>query len=224
MKLFLPEIGNRLVLTKDWEFVLYWERRNAKLMEKLGHKFEYIWTHRPNTNGTKKRNFLVTIPAGTVMGVDRIYIRRGVSDFSSVTFTIPKAENKKHPYAGVRFWASLSDVNQIDYELLTCNEATLGDLRRINDELKKEIPDPQTHSYFMGVILGGKTLNMIRPQENTITYIREASKRITELGEGDKRMKTNEGFEKVREFLGLEYRKLKVKELVEDDRQEEKAV
>lgn len=218
MKLFLPEIGNRLVLTKDWEFVLYWESRNAKLIEKMGFKYEHIWSHKQNSH--KKQNFLVTMPIGTVLSVDRIYIRKGNAGFSSVSFRIPKVENKKHTFSGVRFWASLSDVNQIEFDLLTCNEETLNDLRRINDELKKEIIDPQAHNYFMNIVLGGKTLNMIRPQENTITYLREATKRLYET---DPRMGMIENYGKVREFLGLEYRKLKVKELIDYPTEKEKA-
>jgi hypothetical protein len=52
-----------------------------------------------------------TLPAGTVLKVDRIYIRKGkgMSDYSSVTFyaTIGK---KKY-----RFWSKLADVNNIKF-------------------------------------------------------------------------------------------------------------
>lgn len=198
MKLFIPEIGNRLILTKDWEFTLYWEYRNSKMLDKLGKEFSFH---------SKAKNYNVVIPAGTILGVDRIYIRKGVSNFSSVTFTIPKVENKKNSLSGTRFWASLSDVNKIEFELLTCNEDTLSNLRKINDDLKKLIVEPQQHSYFMKVLLNGKTLNMIRPQEDINTYLREANNRLSEIKVAS-HMKEN--FKKVHEYLGLEYRKVKL--------------
>lgn len=44
--------------------------------------------------------------AGTILEVDRIYIRKGAADFSSVTFKIRGDKV-------VRFWAKLNDVNKI---------------------------------------------------------------------------------------------------------------
>ena len=56
-----------------------------------------------------------TLEAGTILMVDRIYIRKTAKDsegdYDSVTFII-----KSGPKKGCRFWASLDDVNYIEFE------------------------------------------------------------------------------------------------------------
>lgn len=59
------------------------------------------------------------LPAGSLLSIDRIYIRKGVSEYSSITFYLkettwaPLAKKKK---GATRFWAKLRDVNQIEFE------------------------------------------------------------------------------------------------------------
>ena len=134
MKLYIPEIGNQLRLTVDWTFDLYNEYRNATLLEKIGDSRDAGWYQR-NIGGSP-----CTIPAGAVLKVDRIYIRKGISEYSSITFcwvgerTEPKVEKHtethydsfgkpslvpyihKIPRKPVRFWAKLDDVNNIEFE------------------------------------------------------------------------------------------------------------
>lgn len=60
----------------------------------------------------------VTIPTGSVLSIDRIYIRKGGSDWSSLTFFLkehPSMSFKKKP----RFWASLPECNKIEFEQVT---------------------------------------------------------------------------------------------------------
>lgn len=68
----------------------------------------------------------VTLPAGTEITIDRIYIRKGISDYSSVTFNLNKTD---HPVLDVkgrkRFWAKLDDVNRIEYAPFPDPEAAL---------------------------------------------------------------------------------------------------
>ena len=72
--------------------------------------------------------FTTTIPKGTILKVDRIYIRKGISDFSSVSFIVVDSPDqrllnkKKLPKTMlancskpvVRFFAKLKDVNNMD--------------------------------------------------------------------------------------------------------------
>lgn len=64
-----------------------------------------------------------TLPKGTELKIDRIYVRKGKSDYSSLTFNIvntthPFLVDKKGKKKGkLRFWATLDDVNQIQCEL-----------------------------------------------------------------------------------------------------------
>lgn len=64
---------------------------------------------------------VVTLPKDTVLKVDRIYIRKGISEYSSITFYIwnepgpvPAKPKKK-----ARFWAKLYDCNNIHFEKVT---------------------------------------------------------------------------------------------------------
>jgi len=72
--------------------------------------------------GWNDRRIPVTFPKGTQLKVDRIYIRKGASDFSSLSFyviassiaAIMPVENQKGFKKGKkRFWAKLADVNKI---------------------------------------------------------------------------------------------------------------
>jgi hypothetical protein len=154
MNLFVPEIGSKLKLTSDWTFILYSEYRNEKMFAAIGKKFSW----------GGKENYIVTIPKDTILGVDRIYIRKGVSAYSSITFTIPKVLNKKNPFAGTRFWVKLSDVNKIEFDFISCNEQTL-DLIKTIDEKTKILLESIDQSIFMKILLNGATVNNVRPQE-----------------------------------------------------------
>lgn len=64
-------------------------------------------------------NVPATIPAGSVLKTDRIFIRKGMEDWSSLTFFLvsspdPRFGSKKK----IRFWAKLSDCNQIEFDLV----------------------------------------------------------------------------------------------------------
>lgn len=58
---------------------------------------------------SKARIISHTFPKDTILKVDRIYIRKGAEDFSSLTFYV--TINKK----AYRFWAKLEDVNNIEF-------------------------------------------------------------------------------------------------------------
>jgi hypothetical protein len=152
MQMRIPEIGDEIRLTAAWHFALFPEGRNDTLVELLGirdqiraaeEQIDALVAHLSYWERVKKRREIetgvpVVIPAGTVLKVDRIYIRKGKGDFSSVTFMwpgkkIPKSVREVtynfdgRPYTEivrtsartVRFWAKLNDVNNIFYEPLT---------------------------------------------------------------------------------------------------------
>ena len=195
MKLYIPELGDEIVLTKDWTFDLHSENRNETLAVMNGfytyynsnyqtlfineseipqirdqdyvveypnilgfepfrdvlgknngnwQKYNdartkaeqdtpgYIkywddyneWRRQCDTTGTP--TIRITIPKGSVLKIDRIYIRKGAKDFSSVTFywkNVPSVKTKqpfwssmKHRKSAVRFWTKLADVNNITCE------------------------------------------------------------------------------------------------------------
>lgn len=138
MKLYIPELGDDLRLLADWTFGLYNEDRNTTLMEIVNDTREISY---PFQGNKKYFDIPCTIPAGEILKVDRIYIRKGLDEYSSLTFfwkgkrTNPSVVTRtataypafglpsysstyqqKKPRRPVRFWAKLSDVNNIEFE------------------------------------------------------------------------------------------------------------
>jgi hypothetical protein len=115
--IFVPPLGTRLLLSEMWGFELYNERRNATLMALMGDTRELKY-HDPEP-------IPATLQAGTVLIIDRYYIRQGLDGFDSVSFRMEGANASAPLYHGlgsqakrqVRFWAKLDDVNKMRVEL-----------------------------------------------------------------------------------------------------------
>lgn len=111
---YIPSIGDKIILQEDWECTIFFEYRNSRFIEKArpdivpkeGGKY-WAW-------GGDGSSVMVTFPKGTTLTIDRIYIRKGKSEWDSVTFSMPK-QPKVAPFNG-RFWAKLEDVNEIKFE------------------------------------------------------------------------------------------------------------
>jgi hypothetical protein len=60
----------------------------------------------------------VTLPAGTELAVDRVYIRKGISDYSSLSFNLTATPDPliSAVRGRKRFWAKLADCNRIVME------------------------------------------------------------------------------------------------------------
>lgn len=119
MKLYIPEIGDSIQLSKDWTFNLHCEHRNDILYSLItGKSIEDIYKDMNSFYDTQDRDWASfskarivshTFPKDTILKVDRIYIRKGAEDFSSLTFYV--TINKK----AYRFWVKLKDVNNIEF-------------------------------------------------------------------------------------------------------------
>lgn len=118
MRVFIPEIGTVLTLAAPWEFKLINENRNAGIAKLLGANGDYYypwgttetneWANTYNRQRKPNDPGSYAFPAGTNLEVDRIYVRKGNEEFSSVTF-------KTHVGNKVlRFFAKLDDVNRIE--------------------------------------------------------------------------------------------------------------
>jgi hypothetical protein len=194
MKLYIPELGDRLKLEEDWSFEPVLDRRNLTIFEGLMDKEK--WNSLTTTIFNRKNNELInknfpekfditlgefkdlpkelisyssrynnysllynnkekllgteiTIPKDSILKVDRIYIRKGADDYSSVTFyieSIPGIKFKKK----IRFFASLRDVNNIEVSVNRLNFLKIG---KKNSELKNLIEHAkyyslETRSYY----------------------------------------------------------------------------
>ena len=128
--MYIPIIGARIILNSPWTFGLVPERRNITFLEQLcslgivaeqdilncipaktnrwgqiSNKISDLWF-------VDSPVVMVSIPAGSVLSVSRIYIRNGNASFNSVTFHLLSTPTKKWKKA--RFWAKLTDANCID--------------------------------------------------------------------------------------------------------------
>ena len=115
MKINIPRLGDYLQLTTDWTFSYILEHRNYTLRMTL------------TDNDLNKRfpdGTPVTMPAGTVLKVDRIYIRQGAPEFDSITFRVMQSPDKRllskskggTAVDSVRFFVKLDDANNIEAE------------------------------------------------------------------------------------------------------------
>ena len=144
---FIPELGTKLRLFADWTFTVHNEHRNHDLLRADG-KMKLVPTYMQafGHNGpigprvqsgvqeqstlNKKSSYQRTLPKGTEVVVDRIFIRKGKSDFSSITLVIThttdarllacvghKTTNKPRKTVA-RFWVKLEDFNDAFFEVV----------------------------------------------------------------------------------------------------------
>ena len=137
MQLYIPEIGTEFRLEQPWRFRLYAEDRNERIADLYGYHMSYDSNHKmvwvknehkhlqPYNKPYKEydtwyafvdKNSVdyidVEFPINTILKVDRIYIRRGLKEFSSISFYAQGLGTGKR-----RFWAKLSDCNQLQVSL-----------------------------------------------------------------------------------------------------------
>lgn len=115
MKLMIPTIGVVIELTRPWTFTLFQERRNHAFAKALGLEWQkYAY-------GREAQVEAVTLPVGSRLTVDRIYLRQQKTEYDSVTFRLnmhlTAAQRRKQGVLGGRFWVKLYDVNRIVGEI-----------------------------------------------------------------------------------------------------------
>jgi hypothetical protein len=142
MILCMPTVGQkvRVLDGQSWKFKLYYERRNYGAIEffirgplrpdHLRSSFyddfvggreawEKTWGL-PNRVEPERKHEAAVIGSGSILTIDRIYIRKGAGEYDSLTLILNdvKIPGKKGIHARVRFWVRLDDVNQGNLELL----------------------------------------------------------------------------------------------------------
>lgn len=112
-RLMVPTIGDTFELLEDWTFKLYREGRNGDFAQKSpGVNWqEYASIDLPRYGQHAIAGMNITLPAGTLLKLDRIYIRKGMSEYDSLTFWC-NTKDKKPQFKG-RFCARLSDCNNM---------------------------------------------------------------------------------------------------------------
>ena len=84
MRLFIPDIGTQIQLTQDWKFDLHFEIRNKSMGEALKAttppRLVRSNVFLPGAGWWEPLTFTeITLPAGTLLKVDRVYIRKGAN-------------------------------------------------------------------------------------------------------------------------------------------------
>lgn len=109
MKMYVPEIGDKIILSSDWTFRVYDESRNSSLYTLMGFTPPSRWQDRGKLIGD------FTIVKDQELIIDRIYIRKGKIEYSSITLRWGK----------IRFWVKLEDFNKIEFENVIENKKIL---------------------------------------------------------------------------------------------------
>lgn len=118
-KLCVPNIGTKLELAEEWEFMLYNVWDNHSFTNLMAIEFE---ARDPlgNYYPAHEQCCPVTIPKGIVLTVASALLKKGRQDDNGITFNIPKLQAEKllNPYGGVRegminLYVKLEDVNKL---------------------------------------------------------------------------------------------------------------
>jgi hypothetical protein len=108
MQLYIPNIGERITLAADWTFRLFNERR-CQPFDDCPAPAQIV----DNPTYFLSQVKHCTLPAGTVLLVDRVYLRQGLDEFASISFRIVSTAAPWVAKQRKRFWAKLDDVNQM---------------------------------------------------------------------------------------------------------------
>lgn len=131
VRLYVPFPGDEILLTRDWTFKLHNEKRNVSLFAFMKGsnrlketKDRWGYTIRHPVYDSR----MVTLKAGCLLEVDRIYIRKGQEGWDSITFQLLEIpESMKEDVTDVRhgkkliarFWTKILDANNIYFEPAT---------------------------------------------------------------------------------------------------------
>lgn len=137
-RMYVPDVGDELTLAADWTFTLHQEYRNNDVIEALGLKDDAYYKRLEERAASSdwhvrqaadrflsSLTWRVTLPRGTVLRVDRLYVRKGASDYSSLSFYVektslaaltPAKKGGGFKKGRRRFWAKLGDVNEMRIE------------------------------------------------------------------------------------------------------------
>lgn len=135
---YIPDIGDCVQLVEDWEFPVHLESRNYGLINCI----------KPHAGFSldAASTLLAVFEAGTVLQIDRIYIRKGNSAWSSVTFYVKYAPNdvnrakqgsadgSEQKRKGCRFWAKLANVNEMVVRKIDKSDIPTGSSKKTSSE------------------------------------------------------------------------------------------
>lgn len=138
MRFFIPPLGTAVRLTRAWTCTVHregrnWDVRRALVAHAAGEtgaepQMGDWWARYSAQTSDSDGPLAMTLPADTILKIDRIYVRSGQGDFDSVTFMIkdspdkrfvPKRKKGGGTFDGKpRFWVKLHEANAIECEIV----------------------------------------------------------------------------------------------------------
>lgn len=103
-KVFIPQVGDKIELSSNWNCKIFNESRNRSVFEALG----------VDVSEQKDSNIDITFLKGTVFKVTRLYVRAPASSYDSITLSVVSSPIKK--LAKTKFWVKLWDANNMEFE------------------------------------------------------------------------------------------------------------
>lgn len=103
-KVFIPQVGDKIELSSNWNCKIFNEHRNRTVFDALGVDVSNM----PNSN------IDITFPKGTVFKVTRLYVRAPASSYDSLTLSIVSSPIKK--LAKAKFWVKIMDANNMEFD------------------------------------------------------------------------------------------------------------
>jgi len=112
--MLIPVIEDVIVLNKDTTLLLKNVSQNKNFIKKYSELFK-------NTLQVSGNTYSITLSKGTLLTIDRVYIRQGDNaDFNSITFKISQDKNLPNG----RFFISVREANNLDIDFLGQNKDT----------------------------------------------------------------------------------------------------
>lgn len=130
-KVFIPQVGDKIELSSNWNCKIFNEHRNRTVFDALGVDVSNM----PNSN------IDITFPKGTVFKVTRLYVRAPASSYDSLTLSIVSSPIKK--LAKAKFWVKIMDANNMEFD---SKELTFHDFDSISSLFRHlALKDGQTN-------------------------------------------------------------------------------
>lgn len=130
-KVFIPQVGDKIELSSNWNCKIFNERRNSSVFEALGVDVSNM----PNSN------IDITFPKGTVFKVTRLYVRAPASSYDSLTLSVVSSPIKK--LAKAKFWVKIMDANNMEFD---SKELTFNDFDSLSSLFRHiALKDGQTN-------------------------------------------------------------------------------
>ena len=143
MKLFIPTVGTKVILSEPFTFILRDDRKNETFWTALHGKpvrQEYFYGYDPSskkiTSPVKTtdcpyraeypaKSIATILPKDTTLIIEKISIRKGFRGDDHLVFRIPAKRTSSVPMG--KFWVSLNEINdKLDAEFETIDKYANG--------------------------------------------------------------------------------------------------